>query len=213
MFFFLSLSISLMLVITAINWKTYDQGGLVDLGVVETEFEDILEVPMSQQPPPPPPPQKVLTPQIVEVSNEEIIEEIEIDLDVEMMEEAVVEEVEFIAPVEEEEVVEEIFTVVETWPSPKGGMGEFYKFLGENVEYPAAARRLNVTGRVFLRFVVEKDGVITDIKVLKGIGAGCDEEAVRVLSQAPAWEPGKQRGRAVRVYMTIPVNFILADRN
>ncbi len=68
---------------------------------------------------------------------------------------------------------------------------------------------MNLDGRVFIEFVVEKDGSLTDVKVVKGIGGGCDEEAVRVISQAPKWRPGKQRGRAVRVRMVMPIMFKL----
>lgn len=210
MFFFLGLSLSLLMVTTAINWKTYERPDLVDLGKLDEDFEDVMEVPISEQPPPPPPSEKSPT-LIVEVSDDEIIEEIDIDLDVEMTEETQVEELnmDFTSEPVEEEKAAEIFTVVEQWPTPQGGMEAFYTYIAENIRYPAQARRLNVEGMVFVRFVVEKDGSITDINVVKGIGAGCDEEAVRVLRSAPAWKPGKQRGRPVRVLMTVPIRFIL----
>ncbi len=214
MFYFLGLSLSLLFCYVVINWKTYDRMDLVDLGTLEADFEDLMEVPISEQPPPPPP-KEVVTPLIVEVSDEEIIEDIDIELDVEMTEETAVEQhnIDFTmdGPVEEE--VEEVFTIVETYPAPVGGMQAFYSFVAENIEYPSQARRLDIQGVVFVKFVVEKDGSITDISVIKGIGAGCDEEAIRVLSLAPAWSPGKQRGRNVRVQMTVPIRFILKTRN
>lgn len=210
MFFFLGLTLSLLFVTTAINWKTYDKPEMVDLGKLDADFEDVMEVPISQQPPPPPPSQKNPT-IIVETSDEEIIEEIELDLDVEMTEETQLQELnmDFTSEPVQEEKAEEIFTVVEQWPAPQGGMETFYRYIAENIRYPVQARRLNVEGMVFVRFVVEKDGSITDVTVVKGVGAGCDEEAVRVLKSAPPWTPGKQRGRPVRVLMTVPIRFVL----
>ncbi|MFT6940461.1 MAG: protein TonB, partial [Cyclobacteriaceae bacterium] len=210
LFFFVGLTLSLLFVTVIMNWKTYDRAELVDLGSLNAEFEDMLEVPVSVQPPPPPPPaqNQILT--IVEVQDDVLIEEVEISLDVEMIEETQIADHNIDFTMEpEEEVVEEVFTIVENWPAPTGGMAAFYSFVGENIEYPSMARRLNVQGIVFCQFVVEKNGVITDVKVIRGIGAGCDEEAVKVLRAAPAWEPGKQRGRPVRVLMTVPIRFVL----
>ncbi|MBP6411608.1 MAG: energy transducer TonB, partial [Pseudarcicella sp.] len=104
---------------------------------------------------------------------------------------------------------EEIFTAVEQNPEFPGGMSAFGKFLGKNIEYPAEATENNIAGKVILRFTVNKDGSIEDIKVLKGVGFGCDEEAVRVLKMTPRWTPGKQSGRAVRVSYSVPIVFSL----
>jgi protein TonB len=102
-----------------------------------------------------------------------------------------------------------IFTAVEQEPTPVGGIQKFYDYLGKNIRYPAVAKENNIQGKVFLTFVVEKDGSITDVKVLRGIGSGCDEEAVRVLRNAPKWKPGIQNGRPVRVQYQVPVSFAL----
>lgn len=105
----------------------------------------------------------------------------------------------------------EPFLTVEVNPSFMGGNSEMYKFLGKNLKYPSAAQRANIQGKVFLSFIVEKDGSITDIESLKGIGFGCDEEAIRVMKLMPKWIAGKQNGRNVRVKFTIPVFFKLDD--
>lgn len=207
MLLFLGLTVSLAIVTTAFEWKTYDDDGVVDLGAVQDDFEDIMEIPPTEQPPPPPP--KVQLPEIVEVPDEEEIEEeIEIELDVEITEETVVEDIVF-EEAPEEEVVEEVFTIVEDQPEFPGGMPAFYKFVGDNMKYPAQARRMGIEGRVFVQFVVDKDGTVTEVKAVKGIGAGCDEEAERVLRQSPKFKPGKQRGRAVKVRMVLPIIFKL----
>jgi TonB family protein len=100
-----------------------------------------------------------------------------------------------------------VFTNVEVLPTFPGGLEAFGKFLAENLKYPAKAKENNIQGRVFLNFVVEKDGSLSDIKVVRGIGYGCDEEAVRVLAISPKWIPGKQNGKLVRVSYTIPIFF------
>lgn len=208
MFFNIGLAVSLALVLTAFEWRSYDDGGLVDLGELDDDFEDIMEIPPTEQPPPPPP--KIQLPQIIEIPDEEEIEEeIEVDLDVEITEETVIEDIVF-EEAPEEEVADEIFDIVEDQPSPPGGMGAFYKFVGKSMKYPNQARRMGIEGRVFVQFVVDKDGTLTDIKAVKGIGAGCDEEAVRVLKSAPKWKPGKQRGRPVKVRMILPITFKLS---
>ena len=102
-----------------------------------------------------------------------------------------------------------IFTVVEDQPVFPGGNKAMYEFLGDNLKYPAAASRAYVSGRVFLSFVVTETGEIADIQVLKGIGFGCDEEAVRVLKSFPKWTPAKQNGQAVNVRYNLPINFQL----
>jgi TonB family protein len=104
-----------------------------------------------------------------------------------------------------------VFTSVEDVPEFKGGIEAFGKFLATNIKYPKAARDNNVQGRVIITFVVEKDGSLSNMKVLRGIGSGCDEEAVRVLSISPAWKPGVQNGKPVKVQYSVPISFSLAD--
>jgi len=199
--------ISLLFTVVAFEWKSYDNNDLVNLGALDADFEELQDIPITEQPPPPPP--QVTPPEIIEVPDEqEIEEEIEVNLDVEVTEETVIEDVVFDeAP--EEEAADEIFQFVEDQPSPLGGMKAFYAYVGKNMKYPAQARRMGIEGKVYVTFVVGKDGALTDVKVLKGIGAGCDMEAIRVLSGAPKWKPGKQRGRPVRVRMQLPIIFKL----
>ncbi|MEO6150275.1 MAG: TonB family protein, partial [Mucilaginibacter sp.] len=99
------------------------------------------------------------------------------------------------------------FNAVEVLPEPVGGKEAWSKFLQKHLRYPAAAEDRGLNGRVFLSFIIEKDGRLTDIKVERGAGFGFDEEALRVLKMAPAWKPGIQNGRPVRVKYTIPINF------
>jgi TonB family protein len=104
-----------------------------------------------------------------------------------------------------------IFTSVEKMPEFPGGLDQFYKFLGRTLNYPYLAKRNGVQGRVIVAFVVEKDGSLSDIKVIKGIGDGCDEEAVRIIGLSPHWSPAAQNGRPVRVAYSLPITFTLPN--
>lgn len=209
MFFFVGLSIALGLIYTIFNWNFVKDQSIISLkGVDAMTFEEIQDIPHTIQPPPPPPNLRQ-PPKIIEVPDEEILEEVDIEIDVETTEEMSIVEVEYELPPIEEEEAEEIFYVAETPPEPIGGLKAFYGYIRENLRYPNKARAAHVKGRVFVQFVVDKDGKLTNLKILKGIGYGCDKEALRVLASAPKWKPGKQRGKPVKVYMSIPIYFEL----
>jgi protein TonB len=106
---------------------------------------------------------------------------------------------------------DKIFNAVEINPQFPGGEAAFGKFLRDHIRYPAVAKENNVTGRVFIQFVVERDGSLTDLKVLRDPGSGLGDEALRVLKISPHWTPGIQNGKPVRVQYTVPVNFSLAE--
>ncbi|WP_304235342.1 energy transducer TonB [Jiulongibacter sediminis] len=205
----------------------------IDLSALEEEVDE------EEPPPPPPPPEEEPPPPPPEIKQVQFLppepkadEEVEIEEPpptLEEVEKAVISN----EDVEGEEVVdvftpppppppavtkpaglgkpkeEEIFTAVEQQPEFPGGTSEMYKYIGNNIKYPAAAQRANVSGRVFVKFVVEKDGSIGKIDVLKGIGFGCDEEAIRVIKSMPKWNPGRQNGKNVRVWFTMPVFYQL----
>ncbi len=103
----------------------------------------------------------------------------------------------------------EIFMVVEEMPQYPGGVQEMMNFLANNIQYPEQARRKEIQGRVFVNFVVEKDGSVSNVNILRGIGAGCDEEAIRVVELMPKWKPGKQNGQPERVSFNLPIKFTL----
>lgn len=108
---------------------------------------------------------------------------------------------------------EAFFESVEENPEYPGGLSAMFDFITTNLKYPIEAEKNNISGKVFARFIVRKDGSISDLKILKGIGFGCDEETVRVISQMPKWKPGRQNGEAVNVLFTMPVNFVLDENN
>lgn len=104
---------------------------------------------------------------------------------------------------------EEVFLIVEQEAEFPGGLDALSKYLSANLTYPQEARDANVEGKVIVQFVIEKNGKVSNIKVLRDIGSGCGEEAVRVIKGMPRWKPGQQRGKPVRCQFTLPVNFQL----
>lgn len=209
LFLNLGLVISISLVFAAFEYKFYDDGPAMDLGQVNDDMEEIMEIPPTEQPPPPPP--KIQLPEIIEIPDEEEIEEdIDIDLDLEMTEDTQIEDLVFEEDPGEEEV-DQIFTIVEQQAEPKGGIQAFYDYVATELsdKYPRTAQRMGIEGVVYVQFVIEKDGSLTDVQSVKGIGGGCDEVAVEVVKNAPKWTPGKQRGRAVRSQRVIPIRFVL----
>ena len=207
-FFQIGLILALVVVLVAFEYKSYDKITIDLQARVADDFAEEI-IPITEQklkPPPPPPPKQVTQIKIVE---DDVEVEDDLDIDVEADDETVVEE--YIPPSDDDEEVDEaeIFTVVESMPSFPGGMGELMKFLGNNINYPTLAKESGIQGRVFINFVVEPNGKISNVKVLRGIGGGCDEEAVRVVKSMPKWSPGKQRGKPVRVSYNLPVKFTL----
>lgn len=100
---------------------------------------------------------------------------------------------------------ETIYKMTEQAPAPQGGLSTFYSYTEDNIKRPMTAKQKGVKGQVFVQFVVEKDGTLSNIKIIKGIGAGCDEEVVKCLKKAPRWKPGKQKGQNVRVQQTLAI--------
>jgi protein TonB len=174
--------------------------------------EEIEVVQTAQELPPPPPPP---APEIVEILNvvEDNVEVASVEINTEDDKNKVVAisaPVTSSAPIEEEED-QVIFQVVEKMPSFPGGDAALFKFLNENVKYPVIAQENGVQGRVICQFVVNRDGSIVDVEVVRSVDASLDKEAIRVIKSMPKWSPGQQRGKPVRVKYTLPVNFKLQN--
>jgi TonB family protein len=99
--------------------------------------------------------------------------------------------------------------VVEVMPEYPGGHEALFAYISENIKYPEKAKKEKIQGRVFVSFVVEKSGKVTNVSILRGIGGGCDEESLRVVSEMPIWKPGLQDGKPVRVQFNLPIKFAL----
>lgn len=103
----------------------------------------------------------------------------------------------------------DVFLSVEENPEFPGGPAKLLEYIQKNLEYPEAARENEIQGRVFVGFIVEEDGSVSNVKILRGIGYGCDEEAIRLVNSLPKFKPGKQRGKPIRVHYTLPIVFEL----
>tara|TARA_B100000282_G_scaffold296084_1_gene276990 strand:- start:966 stop:1619 length:654 start_codon:yes stop_codon:yes gene_type:complete len=192
--------IALLLVYAAFEYKNYDKSSynLGDLNLDDLEEEIIPITKQEQKPPPPPPP----PPEIIEIVEDEV--EIEEELEIEDTESDEDEIIEI-----EEEDDDEFFMVVENMPEFPGGDLGLMKYIQKNVKYPPIAKEYNITGKVYVQFIVDKSGTVTNVKVVRGVDKNLDAEAVRVVKSLPKYKPGKQRGKPVRVMFTIPINFTL----
>lgn len=207
----IGLVVALVAALVAFNVKSYDREvkDAIERDAVQEPEEIIIQTDIQEPPPPPPPEQPEVTTVIEVVADDKEITN-ELQVNAEVTDETKNIEITPVVIDDEEDVVEEqIFTVVENDPEFPGGMEALYKYLAQNIKYPQLARDNNITGRVYVTFVVEKDGSIANPKVLRDIGGGCGQEAIRVVKSMPKWTPGKQRGKAVRVQFNLPVNFSL----
>ena len=203
-FFRIGLIAVLAFVWFALEYKSYESSAF-DLGTLMMEDieEEIIPITEPEIKPPPPPP-KVEELVIVE-------DEVEIEEELEIEDDEVNEETEVVVIEEEEEVIDEveIFTIVEDMPRFGDGEADLLNYLSKNIKYPQMAKESGISGIVYVTFVVNPKGEVTDVKVLRGIGGGCDKEAVRVVKKMPKWKPGKQRGKPVSVQYNLPVRFVL----
>jgi protein TonB len=209
MFIQIGMIISLLIAWMAFEHKSYDKRE-IDPSLLNREVvldEEMVEITKQEEQKPQPVEVPKQTTQLEIVQDDVEVEDIEINAEVDQQE--VIEEY-VPVEVEEEEVVEqEIFQIVEEMPAFPGGEAKLMEYVAKNIKYPQIARETGIQGRVFVGFVVEPDGSVSNVKVLRGIGGGCDEEAMRVVKSMPKWKPGKQRGKAVRVSYMLPVNFKL----
>lgn len=211
LFFEIGLALALGILLYAFEWKS-ETSKTKD---IETTTQVLIEdevIPITQQntpPPPPPPPAPKLTDLIDIVENDqEIDDDLEIT-DAEDETENTVVDVTSFDDFSEDTGEQEIFQVVENMPEFPDGSPT--KWINKNIKYPVLAQENGIQGKVFVQFVVEKDGSITDVKVARGVDASLDKEAVRVVKSMPKWKPGKQRGKPVRVAYTLPINFQLSN--
>ena len=197
------LTLTLALSVCLFEYKTISANSYtIKSSLTTLEDEEIVEINKPITPPPPPPP-PVSIPEVVEVvKDEKIIDKPVLLLDPEI-------DVDIIIEVEEEPepVIEVIFDVVEENPEFIGGIQKLYKYLGDNIYYPEMAKENGIQGKVFVQFVVWKDGSIRDVKVIKGVHKTLNAEALRVINNMPNWKPGKQRGKNVNARFTLPIKF------
>ncbi|MGQ8337795.1 energy transducer TonB [Sunxiuqinia sp. A32] len=207
----LGLVLSLGLCLLAFEWTSkVDQ--VSSLGSMnQQEVEDEI-IPITRQeevkPPPPPPPPKVVEVLNIVDDETEIEDELEIE-DTEADDETVIDVAPVIQEEEEEEEEGQIFFIVEEMPEFPGGELALRKFIANAIKYPVIAQENGIMGKVYVNFVVDKDGSVTNARIARGVDQSLDKEALRVVNNLPKWKPGKQRGKSVRVSYTVPISFVL----
>ena len=211
-FFMLGLVIALGVTLAAFEWTTKATKA-ESLGSIQTQAveEEIIPITREQEvkPPPPPPPPKVVEVLNIVDDNVKIEDELKID-DTEANKTTIID----VAPViqaqeEEEEEEAQVFFIVEDMPEFPGGELALRKYIANAIKYPVIAQENGIQGKVYVTFVVDKDGSISDARIARGVDASLDKEALRVVGTLPKWKPGKQRGKPVRVSYTVPINFVL----
>lgn len=206
--------VGLAVLFVGFEWGSKDvHVATADEGVADIIAEEEIEItrPENTPPPPPPPPAPAIAEELNIVDDNVELEEQEIISSEDDASSAQTET--FVAPVveeeEEEESAQQIFTVVEKQPEFPGGTAELFKYLSKAIKYPVIAQENGIQGRVVCSFVVNRDGSIVDIQVMRGVDPSLDKEAIRVISEMPKWKPGEQRGKPVRVRFILPVQFRL----
>ncbi len=211
LFFEIGLVLALGILLYAFTWKTETaQTKEMDTNTQMQAEEEVIPITQQNTPPPPPPPQAPKLTDLIDIveNDQDIDDELEIT-DAEDQTENSVIDVSNIDYGEEDTGEQEIFQVVEEMPTFTAEGGNVTKWISKNVKYPILAQENGIQGRVYIQFVIEKDGSITDVKVARGVDASLDKEAIRVIQSMPKWKPGKQRGKPVRVSYTLPINFQL----
>lgn len=211
-YFMIGLVVSLGIMLVAFEWtaKPTKADSLGSVNALNVE-EEIIPITREQEikPPPPPPP-----PQVVEVLN--IVDD-DVDIDDELQiedSEADDKTLITVAPVvsakeEKEEETAEVFFIVEDMPEFPGGEMALRTFIANAIKYPVIAQENGIQGKVYVTFVVGKDGSVSNASIARGVDPSIDKEALRVVNTLPKWKPGKQRGKPVNVSYTVPINFVL----
>ncbi len=211
LFLTLGLVVSLGIILAAFEYKTSPKKteslGQVQMQEIE---EEIIPITREQEikPPPPPPPQVV---EVLNIVDDDIEIEDELDIeDTEVTKDMIIDVAPVVTQKQEEEADEaEVFFIVEDMPEFPGGELALRQFIANSIKYPVIAQENGIQGRVYVTFVVDADGSVSNPRIARGVDPSLDKEALRVVSLLPKWKPGKQRGKPVRVSYTVPINFQL----
>ena len=214
-FFEVGLALTLLVIFIAFEWGTKVTKA-EEFGPVQTVLEDEEQIPITRQEdiqlPPPPPPQQTVA-DVIEILDDNVKVDDDLNIDSEAEEDTHVEiqEIQEVEQVEEEEEEPAVFFIVEEMPKFPGGDLALRKYIAENIRYPEMAKENDIQGTVYVRFVVNEKGKVTDVQVIRGVDPLLDAEAVRVVKSLPDYTPGKQRGKAVKVSHSVPIKFALQN--
>jgi protein TonB len=208
----IGLVVSLGIILLAFEWtaKPSKADSLGSINALDVE-EEIIPITREQEvkPPPPPPPPKVI--EVLNIVDDEadIDDELEIE-DSEADDNTLINVAPVISAKEEEEEEEaQVFFIVEDMPEFPGGEMALRTYIANAIKYPVIAQENGIQGKVYVTFVVGKDGSVSNASIARGVDPSIDKEALRVINTLPKWKPGKQRGKPVNVSYTVPINFQL----
>jgi protein TonB len=212
MFVEIGLVVALSITLVAFEW-TKGEGRGSDLDVVqEIQFEDeMMQITRREEPKPEPKPEQPKIAEVLDIVDDDVQIEDDFDFDMEATDDTEYDFTSMMGDDDEEIDEEEVFYIVEDMPTFNGGdpATEFRKYIAQNLRYPEIAAENGISGRVIVQFAVNKVGQVVDAVVVRAVDPALDKEAIRVVMSSPKWTPGKQRGKAVKVLFTFPINFVL----
>ena len=212
LYFMIGLVLALGIMLVGFSWtsKPSKAGDLGTVAAVTVE-EEIIPVTREQEvKPPPPPPPKVV--EVLNIVDDDIKVDDQLEINTEADDKTVIDVAPVVTSVKdevEEKEAAEVFFIVEEMPEFPGGEMALRQYIASSIKYPAIAQENGIQGKVYVTFVVGRDGKVFNAVIARGIDASLDKEALRVVNALPAWKPGKQRGKPVNVSYTVPINFVL----
>lgn len=212
MFLVVGLVVSLSVILVAFEWTQGEDKEDDSDAVQEIQFEDeMMQITRREEPKPEPKPEQPKVAEVLDIVDDDVEIEDEFDFDMEATDDSQYDFTSMISDDEEQIDEEEVFYIVEDMPTFNGGepATEFRKYIAQNLRYPEIAAENGISGRVIVQFAVSKVGQVEDAVVVRSVDPALDKEAVRVVMASPKWTPGKQRGKAVKVLFTFPINFVL----
>ena len=212
MFIEIGLVITLAIVLVAFEWTKGEGKGNDDSVVADIQMEDeMMQITRRDEPKPEPKPETPKVAEVLDIVDDDVEIEDDFDFDMEATSDTEYDFTNMMGDDDEEIEEEEVFYIVEDMPTFNGGepATEFRKYIAQNLQYPEIAAENGVSGRVIVQFAVDKTGKVVDARIVRSVDSALDKEAVRVVMSSPKWAPGKQRGKAVKVLFTFPINFVL----
>ncbi len=212
MFLQIGLVVTLSIILVAFEWTKGERKGSNEDVVAEIQYEDeMMQITRREEPKPEPKPEQPKIAEVLDIVDDDVEIDDEFDFDMEATDNTEYDFTSMIGDDEEEIEEEEVFFIVEDMPTFNGGepATEFRKYIAQNLRYPEIAAENGISGRVIVQFAVDKTGTVVDAVVVRSIDPALDKEAIRVVMSSPKWTPGKQRGKAVKVLFTFPINFVL----
>ena len=212
MFVEIGLVIALAIVLVAFEWTQGERKDANESVVSEIEFEDeMMQITRREEPKPEPKPEQPKVAEVLDIVDDDVEIEDDFDFDMEATSDTEYDFTSMVGDDDEEIEEEEVFYIVEDMPTFNGGDPaiEFRKYIAQNLQYPEIAAENGVSGRVIVQFAVDRTGKVVDAVVVRSVDSALDKEAIRVVMSSPKWTPGKQRGKAVKVLFTFPINFVL----